>query len=183
MKATIKMNGTVAAPLALLLAALATAAGCAKDPTKGYTLSSQYRRGIDSVEVVVFTRDKEIYRRGLEMRLTEAIVKRIGLNTPYKIMPKGRADTRLTGTIKAISQRVLSTLPETAAAREMEMIIVVSMRWQDLRTGEILAEETNLRAAGVYISLAPFSEDFFEGSEAALNQLAVRIVEKMEAKW
>ena len=170
------------APLLVFLVSLA-ATGCATDPSKGYTTASQYREGIDSVEVVAFTRDKEIYRRGLEMRLTEAIVKRIGLATNYSIKPKGRADTQLRGTIETISQQVLSSLPETSGSREMEMILVVSFTWKDLRTGKILAQEKNLRAAGVYIPPAPFSEDFFEGSEAALNQMAIRIVEKMEAAW
>ena len=180
------MSRTAPTAFALFLASLASlaaATGCATDPSKGYTTASQHRAGIDSVEVVGFTRDKEIYRRGLEMRLTEAIVKRIGLDTPYRILPKGRADTQLRGTIETISQRVLSPIPETGGARELEMILVVSFTWKDLRTGKILAQEKNLRAAGVYIPPVPFSEDFYEGSEAALNQMAVRIVEKMEADW
>lgn len=169
--------------LFLLLAGAASCVGCNNDPRQGYTLASQYRPEVKSVVVEAFTRGPELYRRGLEMRLTEAVVKRIAGYTPYKIVYKGQADTKLTGTVEQVSQRVLSSHPDTGGSREMEMIVVVSFRWQDLRTGNILAEEKNIRAAGGYIPLAPFNEDFFQGSEAALNNMAIKIVEKMEAPW
>jgi len=157
--------------------------GCGSDPRQGYRVGNLYRPGIESVAVPVFTRGKDVYRRGVEIRLTEAVVKHLQTHSPYQVTTRGRADTVLTGTIEQISQRVLNSDTDTGRTRELEMIIVASIRWKDLRTGKILLEQKNLRAAGSYIPPAPLSEDFFQGSQDALNRLARRIVEKMEADW
>ena len=171
---------TAAALLAILLAG---SSGCNVDPTQGYTLASPHRKGIKTVAVHVFTRGENLYRRDFEMRLTEAVIKRLELDTPYKVTTKGRADTLLTGTLVGVSQRVLSHIPDTGRAREREVIITAQIRWEDLRTGKLLVDRETVRAAGVYISPPPFTENFFQGSEDAINRLAKRIVEKLEADW
>ena len=170
----------------LLAIALATAtladAGCNVDPTQSYTLASQYPDNVRTVSVQIFTRGANLYRLGLEMRLTEAVVKHIELNTPYKVTDKDHADTELTGTITGVSQRAMSMVRQVSSPRESEVVISASMRWQDLRDGKVI-RRSNVRAAGSYIPLAPVSEDFFQGSEAAIDNLARRIVEEMEDDW
>ena len=167
----------------LLAGVLAAAGGCATDPTKGYTTKSQYVEGVKTIAVPIWTRGKEVYRRGIEMRLTEALVKRIELDTPYKVTAKSRADTEIRGKIDRISQRVLSFNPDTGMAREKEITLTVSFTWTDLRSGKVLAKRGNFRQAGTYIPLDPLGEDFFQGSEDVVNKLAVRIVEQMAAEW
>lgn len=165
-----------------LLAGASAAGGCAADPTQRYTLASQYPANIRTVAVQIFTRGENIYRRGLEMRLTEAVVKYIELNTPYKVTDKDHADTELTGTVTGVSQRTMSMVPKVSSPREMEVVISASMRWQDLRDGKVI-RRSNVRAAGSYILRAPISEDFFQGSEVAIDNLARRLVEEMEDDW
>lgn len=159
------------------------AAGCCEDPNQGYTLRSQYRADIESVAVPIWTRGKDVYRRGVEIRLSEALQKRIALDTPYKITTKARADTMLTGTIDYIEQRVLSLNPDLGRARELELTISVSFKWTDLRNGKTIAEKSNVRAVGAYVPPDLFDEDFFIGSEEVINLLAKRIVEQMEKDW
>ena len=82
--------------LIFLTALSAVSAGC------GYTMKDQYHAGVNTVFVPVWTRGKDVYRRELEMRLTEAIQKRIEQDTPYKVVAKTRAKyveayERLTG--------------------------------------------------------------------------------------
>jgi len=171
----------------LLLTALAASAClggcCSDDPTKGYTLASQYDTGIKTVSVPIFTRGKNVYRREVEMRLTEAVIKRIELDTPYKVVDKGRADTELRGTLDRVSQRVLSFNPDDGLPRETEVTLTASISWVDLRSGKVIKQVSNLRQAGVYIPPSPLSEDFFQASEDAVNRLARRIVEQMESDW
>ncbi len=165
----------------MLLAAILS--GCNTDPRRGYSLSSQYRPGVRSVAVQIFTRGPDVYRREVEFRLTEAVIKRIELDTPYKVTSKSRADTILTGRIDSIYQRTMSTHPDTEQPNEQEIIITASITWSDLRSGKKILEDKKLRAAGIYIPAGRFDEDFFDGSEAAINRLAKRIVEQMEADW
>lgn len=162
--------------VAVAVAAL-TLAGC------GYTTNSPFPSDVASVDVPVWAVGKDVYRRGLEMRLTEAVKKRISLDTPYKIATKGTADTQLTGTIERIEQRVLSTNPDTGRPRELEITITVSFNWTDLRSGQVRKSCPDVRIAGTYIPPQPFSEDFFQGSEDVIDKLARRIVERMEADW
>ena len=162
---------------------LAAACGCSDDPTKGYTLKSQYVEGIKTVAVPIWHRGRDVYRRDLEFHLTEAIIKRLELDTPYKVTDKSRADTELRGTIDLIPQRVLSYNPDTGRSREMEVTLTVSFTWTDLRSGKVLAQRRDLRQAGTYIPPVPFGEDFFQGSEDVVDKLARRIVEHMEADW
>ena len=171
-----------AIPTATRLAAMAVLAvglaGCGP-----YTMKNQYRTGIKTVFVEMWTRGPNVYRRGLEMRLTEAIQKRVELDTPYKVTSKDRADTQLSGKILRISQRVLSKDPDTGLPRELEATFQLAFTWKDLRTGKILVEHTNFRTAGTYVTHEPVGEDFFHGSEDVINRLARRIVETMEAEW
>ena len=162
--------------LAILLTTGVLMTGC------GYSVSNIYRENIKTITVEMFSRSRDVYRRGLPMRLTEALAKRIELDTPYKLT-NDDADTKLTGTIEEVHQQVLSKNPDTGLPREKEVTFVVSMRWVDLRTGEVLMEHRNLRVADTYIPDTQFEQDFFVGSEAVINRLARRIVEKMEKDW
>jgi len=166
-----------------LLAGALWMTGCSEDPTQGYTLKSQFPDDIRTVHVPLWHRGRNVYRRGLEMRLSEAIIKRLELDTPYKTTSKDRAHTELTGTIDTISQRVLSFNPDSGLPREKEITMTVSFTWTDLRTGRDIVRRTNFRQSGTYIPPAPLSEDFFLGSEDVVNKLAQRIVEQMAAEW
>ncbi len=161
----------------LILAAAGILGGC------GYQVGGMYRENIKTVAVPMFTRGKDVYRRGLEMRLTEAVAKRIQQDTPYKISTRDRSDTILTGTIENIRQQVMNTNPDTGEPRMLEITITVSFTWKDQRTREVLAEQPKLRVAGFYIPHSPVSEDFFQGSDDVINKLARRIVEHMEKEW
>ena len=119
---------------ALAVGTLLAGGGCSSDPTKGYTLKSQYPQDIKTVSVPIWHRGKQVYRRGLEMRLTEAVIKRLELDTPYKVTDKSRADSELRGTIDRVSQRVLSFNPDFGRPREMEITMTVSFSCTDLRS-------------------------------------------------
>ncbi len=166
-----------------LLAVVLASAGCADDPTVGYSFSPGYPDDVRTVAVPIWDVGPDVYRRELEFRLTEALVKRIELDTPYRVADRAEADTVLTGTIERVSQRVLASHPDTGLPREMEATMTVSYTWSDLRTGEIRASQSNVRVADTYIPHEPLSDDFFVGSEDVIDRLARRIVEQMEADW
>jgi hypothetical protein len=166
----------------LLVTVIASAAvwqaGCA-----GYTTADQYRPGIKTVAVDIWQRGKDVYRREIEIRATEAIVKRIEQDTPYKVTAKSRADTQLTGSIDEVQQRVLSFDPNTGEPRESELTLVVSFTWTDLRSGKTIVERKKMKVSGVYTREDPITEDFYQGSENVVNRLARRVVETMEQPW
>jgi len=145
----------------------------------GYSTQRPFRKDIESVHVPIF-QSKE-FRRGIEFQLTEALQKRIQLDTPYRIAGKKLADTELTGEVLEVRQRGFADDFITAQPREIGATFVVSFRWKDLRTGEILVERPRFVQTVEYIP--PLGERFFEGNERAIDKLAERIVEEMETDW
>ncbi len=163
-----------------LLGAMLFLAACSDDPTVGYTGKSLYPQDVHTVAIPIWKRGKDVYRRDLEMRITEALVKRVEAQTPYKVVNKDKADTVLTGTIDLIEQATLSFNPDTGEPREMELAIVVTFEWKDQRTGKTRRSYPSFRVANVYLPTPPYNEDFFQGSQDVIDRLAERVVEKMQ---
>jgi len=162
---------------ATLTMTAAAAGGC------NYRLGDLHRKDVRTIAVPTWTRGRDVYRREVEIRLTEAIIKQIQNQTQFRIAGASAADTKLTGSIERISQQVLSINTDTGSVREMEVIFTVSFTWTDLRKGKELKKEDNFLAGGRYIEPEPFEEDFFEGSEDVINEVAKRIVEQLEEGW
>jgi len=171
--------------LSLIFAVMAAcaSAGCSSDPGKGYTLNSQFRKDVRTVAVPIWSRGRQVYRRNIEMQLTEAVIKQIELDTPYKVTSESRADTKLSGSIDAVAQQVVTVNTDTGLPGEIEITLTVSFTWTDLRTGQELVRRENFRVTGAYLPTSPMSQDFFLGNEDTINRLAKRIVEQLEAEW
>jgi hypothetical protein len=73
---------------------------------------------------------------GLEMQLTEAIVREIEEKTPYKVV-QCDADTELTGSIKAFTKAILG-YNQLFEVREAETTLLAEVLWRDVKTGKIL---------------------------------------------
>lgn len=160
--------------------------GCASDATEGYTTKSPYRCNVQTVAVPIWQRGKDVYRRDIEFDLTEAIVKRIEADTPYKVVSREKADTELTGTIERIEQQVTSYDPNTGVPRELLVTMTVAFTWKDLRLSAdkvVLAESKKFEVMGSYIRETPVGQEFFQGEQDVVNRLAKRIVEQMESDW
>ena len=163
---------------------IALLSGClGDDPTTSYTAKGMYRSGIRSVAIPMVQRGKDVYRRKLEFRLTETLVKRVNAIPNYTVLKRDQADTLLTCTIDRVNQATLSLNPDTGFPRDMELTIVVSYQWKDLRTGVVLAKRDKMEVARTYVPAGPMNQGFFQGSEDVINHIARRIVESMEVEW
>jgi hypothetical protein len=155
------------------LMAAAGAGGC------GYSSDSLHPGGIRTVYVEMF-QSKE-FRRGLEMQLTEALVKQIESGSPYRNAPRNKADSVLSGEVLEVRQAALGDDFLTDQPRELTAAIVVRYRWKDMRTGKMLKEMPRLVQNVEYVP--PVGETFFIASEDGMNKLARKIVDSMESEW
>jgi len=149
----------------------------------GYTTDSPFPDDVRTVSVPIFHRGRGVFRRDVEFELTEALQKRLQLDTPYRLASRDEADTELTGEIHSIEQQILYWNTNTGVPREIAVTFVVSFQWKDLRTGEIRARRDNMRVMVTRISDSPFNQTFFQSQEEMVNQLAKRIVEHLEFEW
>jgi hypothetical protein len=173
--------------LLLVLGILLPLAGCGYSQSggennkqqSGYHWNSLYREDIQTVAIPIFsTKD---YRRGIEFRLTEAVIKQLELHAPYKVVPKERADTILEGQVTSVRVGTLSRDFQTNLPREQEMVITVDLTWKDLRTGKILLQRHGLQQDAVFNP--PLGEGEFVGAQQGIERLALVIVQEMQADW
>lgn len=144
-----------------------------------YKWSSLYREDIQTVATPIFT--NKDFRRGIEFRLSTAIVKQLESHTPYRVAPQEKADTILEGEILSVDLATLSTDARTNVPQEQLYVMTLNFRWKDLRSGKILVERRNFQqTAAMYGTLG---EGEFVGSQQAVEKLARAIVNEMQAEW
>jgi hypothetical protein len=148
-------------------------------PGCSYSTTRPFRTDIQTVHVEMF-HSKE-FRRELEFRLTEAISKRIEMDTPYRLESRRKADAVISGELLEVRNRTFGDDFSLDLPREIGSSVVVRFRMQDMRTGEILVEHPNFTFQTSYIP--PVGESFTQGMTRALDGVAERFVEMMETDW
>jgi hypothetical protein len=148
-------------------------AGC------GYSTKRPFATDIQTIHVEMM-QSKE-FRRELEFRLTESLVKRIEMDTPYRIAPKCSADALLTGEILNVDNRTFGNEFHTDLPREIGSTVVIRFRLQDLRSGDLIVD----RPRNVYQTsyIPPVGETFTDAMTRAMDGLAEQMVESMESSW
>ncbi len=159
--------------MACVAVSLCGAAGC------GYSSNGLFRSDVKTVYVEMFA-SKE-FRRDLEFTLTEAVKKRIATGTPYKVVPKEKADTILKGELLEERQAAYAPDFRSRLPREKTLTLAVRVQWQDLRNGRMLADQPVLLQSADYVPPAGESEKYAQ--ERAIEKLAARIVSKMYDEW
>jgi len=145
----------------------------------GYHWSSIYRPDIQTVAVPIFKNND--FQRGVEFALTKALVNQIEANTPYKVVPRERADTIIEGEIVQISISTLSKDTKSAVPQDQLLDLVVDFTWKDLKTGRILVARRGLeKTASFYPTLG---EGRATGTQQATEQMALTIVHELQADW
>ena len=184
-------RNTVLAPLACAAALIMSGcgysrgAGAAGDSSgsgsasTGYQWRSLYRDDVRTVAVPIFT--NRSYRRGVEFSLSRAIVNQLEATSPYKVVPRERADTVLEGEILDVNLRTLSPDVRTGLPQEQLYIVRVNFTWKDLRTGKILAERRRFEQSTTYYPT--LGEGQFVGSQQNVERLALAIVQELQADW
>jgi hypothetical protein len=167
------MRTTIA--IAVLLPAMIFIAGCG-----GYSNKPLFTDEVQSVCVEMF--DNKTFERDVEYDLTDAIVKRIEAETPYKIISdKSRADTVLSGKITGMSTSALTLDRDTGRPLEHQAEVTAEFTWKNLKTGQYLVEKETVSASAGYSEFE--QQGFNYASKLAANKLAERIVEQMQTKW
>jgi Lipopolysaccharide-assembly len=153
--------------LALCLAAAVSAIGC------GYSASSLYPPGIRTVHVQFM--DNRTFRRGVEVDLTRALVGEIKLRTPLLFGSRDSADSLLTGELLSFEEDV-SVHDSTGEALRRGVTLHVRFHWVDRVTGADLVPPTVVKESVRLVRGEP-------RNDLAVQEMAKRIVQKMQAEW
>jgi len=168
---------------ALLMAMCLLLPGCI-----GYHLGNQslYTPQVRTVHVPVFQSDS--FRRNLGERLTEAVIKEIELKTPYKVVPRERADTVLSGRLVGESKDVIVE-SRFDDPRNYDIQMSVLVNWTN-RAGEPIHQSQTLMVpdqvweVSATSALTPeVGQSLTVAQQQAIQRLAEQIVSMMEAPW
>jgi hypothetical protein len=149
------------------------------EPSGGYQWRSLYREDVKTVAVPIFA--NKDYVQGVEFALTKAIINQIEAHTPYKVVPRERADTILEGEITSVKRDVISEDTHTAIPQEELYIVTVDFTWKDMRSGRMLVERRNFEQTSTYYPT--LGEGRFVGQQQSVEKLATGIVEQLQADW
>ncbi len=111
------------------------------DNAAGYQWHTLYRDDVRTVAVPIFT--NRTYYRGVEFQLSKAVINQLEGQSPYKVVPRERADTILTGEIERIFVHTTSESFTSGLPQDQRYLITVGFTWKDLRTGKVLVERHN----------------------------------------
>lgn len=157
------------------------ASGCASDPTKGYAFASAQDETIRTVAVPVFK--NPTFSEGVEVDLTDAIIKEIQRATPWRVAPEGTANTTLVGTLADSRMRRLSIARGTGLAQELLVELTVDFEFKDVRTGKVLMSRKNFTASDTFVPTRPVGERLELGQHGAVQKLARDIVAELRSDW
>jgi len=149
------------------------------DTDPNYHWKTLYRDDVSTVAVPIFA--NRTYQQGVEFRLTKAIVGQLEGQSPYKVVPKERADTILEGEIINARVNTLSDNRISAVPQEQIVALVVKFTWRDLRTGKILVSRQSFEQTAPYY--ATLGEDQTIGQQQNIERLALAIVQELQADW
>lgn len=158
---------------------LATAS-CASNGS-GFKNESRFNTAYRSIAIPVF--DNSSAEPQVSQNLTEALIKTIQAETPWKVTAHGRADTMLRGSVRRYRLVLLSKDPTTGLANEMLIEATVDFEWIDLRTGEPILAREAFTASSLFTPSRPSGQPSALGRFEVVQALAGDIVDTLQANW
>lgn len=165
----------------VILACALALAGCASDPASGYSFRSTYPKSVRTVAVPVF--DNQTFQKGLEVELTDAIIKEIQRQTPMVVVQGGGAQSTLTGVIRTADLRALTISGRTGLTQEMGLQVSIDFDWRDASSGQYLASTKNLQALEPFVATRTTGQRLETGTSQVAQELARRVVAQMRGSW
>lgn len=172
------MRKTVLAALAAGIALLPF--GC------GYTQKATLPQGIESIYVETVKNKIPLeqlyaYKPGLEIEITNAVIRRLHRDGNLSVVPREEADAVLEAELTGFQQEGMR-FNSLEAVEEFRMFMVLSMRLKD-KNGRVLWEESNFTGDAEYFVNTVRSIPREEAAQRAVDRLARNIVDRIVEDW
>lgn len=173
-----RTDGFAAVPSAICLLSSILLGGCGA--STGYSNASLFPNDVNNVYLEMF--DNRSFRRGIEFTLSDALAKRIEVDTPYKIVSdRDRADSVIGGQVVTAGESILTIERDIGRALEKEVVLTAVVNWKNMKNGKLMINSRTVTASASYSEFQ--GQDFTYASAVAANKLAQYIVQLMESPW
>lgn len=169
------------AAMGLAWAAAALVAGCASDPTRGYSFAPVGGVQVRSVGVPIF--ENGTLSKGLEVDLSEAIIKELQRSTQIDVTRSANAETVLSGVVTNSELKRIAVDSQTGYVDQLAVRITVDFDWKDNRSGKVILSRRSFTAVDSFSPARRAGELLEQGQHSAVQRLARAIVEEMRSTW
>jgi len=165
----------------LFLAVLVGLSGC------GYTRKTVLPRNIKTIYVETVKNKLDVeriyaYQPGLEMDITNAVIRRLQQDGTVKVVTQDKADAILKTDLLAFEQEGLrfTNLEEVS---EYRLFVEVSLKLIDRKTGDIIWEEPHFTGDNEYYVSDVTSIGEQKAAVDVVNKLAFNIADRIVQDW
>jgi hypothetical protein len=153
----------------------------------GYTQRIILPQGIQTITVPTFRNaipadQMYTYRPGLEMEITNAVIKRLNFDGNLKVDNENKADAKLEGAIISYEQEPLRY---TSVDRPLEnrLHLVVDIKLINLKTDQVIWHEANFSGSTLYELNDEQGTRRISAATDAVTDLARNIVDRIVEDW
>ena len=166
---------------ALCLLPLFLASGC------GYTNHTVLPQDIKTIYVntvqnKIPLEQTYVYTPGLEIAITNAVIRRLHQDGNLHVVKKQDADAVLEADLTGFQQEGLR-FNSLESTEEFRMFIVMTIRLKNQKTGETIWEEPNFTGDAEYFVSSVRSIGRDEAAQRAVDRLARNIVDRIVEDW
>ena len=176
----VRRRRAAGASRAAAVLAIGLLAACSSDPSRGYSFKSAYVENVRSVAVPIA--ENRTFSKGLEVALTEALIKEIQRSTPWVVVAPEGADAVLSTTINDANLRTLSTGRITGMAQEVAVTVSVDFDFR-LSGGRSVVSRRNFQGVGTFVPAQGTQERLELGQAVSVQKLARDMVSELRSSW
>lgn len=153
----------------------------------GYTQKTALPRNIQAIHVDTFKHKISpgsiyAFEPGLEIKITNAIIRRLHRDGNLRVTSREEADVILEGDLIAFDQEGVR-FTGLERIEEYRLYIAVALRLIDRRTREVLWEEPNFSGDASYFVTGPRAVSRSSAAEKAVDRLARNVVDRIVEDW
>jgi len=140
---------------------------------------------VNKIDLTVLPTNQQqfpVYRHGMEVDLTNAVINRYQFTGLLRPASAERADCRLEGELLEFRRDALR-YDASRAVEEWRLNIVVNLKFVDQTTNTVLWEEQGFTGDTTYFALGANAESETSALSRARTDLARRIVERSVESW
>lgn len=175
------MKNAASRTLPLLVVLLLFQSSC------GYTRKVELPRGVKTIYVETFKNKVPVgelypYEPGLEIKITNAILRRLHRDGNLQVAPKEKAGAVLEGDLIEFNQEGLR-FSGLERVEEYRLYVVAALVLRDRKTRDVIWEEPNFSGDQSYFVLGSRAGSRSDAVDKAVERLARNVVDRIVEDW
>ncbi len=137
---------------------------------------------VETVKNAIPIHEVYAYEYGLEISITQAIIRRLHRDGNLRVVPREKADTVLETKLVRFEQEGVR-FSKIESVEEFRLFIVLSLRLLNGKTEEVIWEEPNFSGDAEYFVSEVRSIARRDATELAIERLARNVVDRITEDW